>query len=151
MNLPHMRRRFDSLADLHFLLVRVFPADIAEIIAFIASVAIISVVEIRLQQPASANQATGGGGGGVPADAAPALLDEHARVLFLLVERVQSAVAVLVVLRLLVREEVLEGVVVDALAVARVLFEEGAHRLGGRAAVWSRGVAGFRHRFAALF
>ena len=147
MNLPHMRRRFDSLADLHFLLVRVFPADIAEIIAFIASVAIISVVEIRLQQPASANQATGG----VPADTAPALLDEHARVLFLLVERVQSAVAVLVVLRLLIREEVLEGVVVDAFTVARVLFKEGAHRLGGRAAVWSRGVAGFRHRLAALF
>src|SRR5712671_2979611 len=78
------------------------------------------------------------------------LVDDHARrnLLFpVVMDGVQLAV---VVFALLVREKVLKGIVVDPLAVARILFEKSAHRLSSRAPVRGRGVARFCPRFPAL-
>ena len=63
----------------------------------------------------------------MPTDAPSALLDD-----FFVIDSVQQRALLLL---LLIREEILERVIIDALAVARILFEKSAHGLGGGAPV----------------
>ena len=110
------------------MLIRVLPTTITVIIALVASVNVITVVGIQLQQ-GSINQAS------TAADSPSALLDDHTRYIFILVvDGVESSVIIIV---LLVREEILEGIVVDALAIARILFEKGTDGFRGGAPVRS--------------